>query len=171
MARKPESNGNDPLVTREGASQRLDRNVRTIGRALGEIPPDDAGPPARWRLSTIRQALAARADRTGADRGNDKKLRLCYDIERLSEDAQSLIERLRAEPDQAKRLYIATRDGRCIGALERALRKSVDLSDDVDQPLNEAYVEHKIIGPMFGEVFSLLGVTDEDLKKWAAEAA
>jgi phage terminase Nu1 subunit (DNA packaging protein) len=68
---KPSSKaaGRDPLVTRERASQLLDKNVRTISRALGDSKPDVAGPPAKWRLSSVRKALTARAQRVQSGEG------------------------------------------------------------------------------------------------------
>src|SRR5258708_34929063 len=59
----------DPLVTRERASQLLDKNVRTISRALGNSKPDDAGPPAKWRLSSVRKALEKRAQKVNSQDG------------------------------------------------------------------------------------------------------
>src|SRR5947209_4868275 len=63
--KKPIKTSADPLVTRERASQLLDKNVRTIARALGNSKPDEVGPPAKYYLSTVRKALTTRAQKVG----------------------------------------------------------------------------------------------------------
>jgi phage terminase Nu1 subunit (DNA packaging protein) len=56
------------LVTRARAAELLRRNGRTVTSALEDVPPDDATPgrPKRWRLATIKAALARR-DTLNAD--------------------------------------------------------------------------------------------------------
>jgi phage terminase Nu1 subunit (DNA packaging protein) len=54
------------LVSRGRAAQLLKRDTRTIKAALEGVPPDEdmAGRPKRWKLATIRAAVARRLEET-----------------------------------------------------------------------------------------------------------
>jgi len=55
---------NDNLVTCSAAARLLKRHRQTVRVALEGMTPDEPGDPARWRLSTVRAALARRAQAT-----------------------------------------------------------------------------------------------------------
>jgi len=58
----------DELVSRTRAAEVLKRNGRTVTAALENVPPDEAKPgrPKRWRVATVKAALARR-DALNAD--------------------------------------------------------------------------------------------------------
>jgi len=58
----------DELVSRTRAAEVLKRNGRTVNAALEGVPPDEAKPgrPKRWKISTVKAALAQR-DTLNAD--------------------------------------------------------------------------------------------------------
>jgi hypothetical protein len=149
-------NADDPLVTRERAHVMLDRNVRTIHRALEQVPPDDEGPPPRWRLSTVRVALAARAARVGYD-GNGRigSRQICADLERLAQECERGLERLRSEPDIAKRRALLHGGAmRCVGDLDRALQNSLHLTPADERPMAEYFASH-LVRDLVGEILGL----------------
>ncbi len=147
----------DDLVTREGASRALDRNVRTIGRALAHVQPDDEGPPPKWKLSTVPEALAAR-DVNGYSGGGGASPvdveRICAEVDWLAEHCQRLLDRLEAEPDQARRLELLqeNRNGKVVGRLFDALDRSVAIHDEASRPLAESYVHHEMKGKLLGRI-------------------
>jgi hypothetical protein len=121
-----------------GAADLLERDRRTIRRALAMVPPDakETGSP-RWRLRTILDALAAHERRTGHERprahdgGRDAVLE---EIEQLSAKLDAGFNQMAAEPDMARRREMATEVGPLVGALNRTIARSHEFVPPDERP-------------------------------------
>lgn len=104
-----------------GAADILERDRRTIRRALKIVPPDamESGHP-RWRLRTVIDALDAHGRHTGHDRSsplNDDQAAIHAYLMEITSELQSGFERLRAEPDIERRREMALEVGPGVGRL------------------------------------------------------
>ncbi|MCQ4189039.1 hypothetical protein [Methylocystis suflitae] len=142
----------------------------TIAKALRDVKPDGTIDlrgqrfPA-WRLSTARRALDARAEAnrrrlTGGGTAPDREaLAMAGEIETRLADVEAFLEELEAEPDVVKRRELVKSEGGCIGALDRALAKSIESDGDmapVFEPMRE-----RVLGELVGQ---LLKATSWELK-------
>ena len=163
----------DLLLTREQATTAVKRNRRTIGKALADVPPDDPGPPARWRESTILAALGRReaVTRPWQHPPNDGyRLREQHAdrIESLRVRINAKFARLAAEPDPEKRFELAMAQGLPeFGDLDRALTASLTAVDPILAPLLRSHC-NEILRQTLGTLGELL---DLDFTSLAEEAA
>ena len=112
------------FFTVNGAAEVLERDRRTIARALRDVPPDDESKGRRWKLATIVNAMKGREDRSPS---NDK---VVAEIEGAHEALAAGLERMWATatvsgPETARQVV---RDGvgGLVGALYRALERGLE---------------------------------------------
>ncbi len=151
------------LWTLSGLATELGCNIRTISAALNDVPADGrvnlrGKAYDGWKIETARKALAARSaevarKRNGGCSAPDREaLRMAGEIETRLADVEALLERLDAEPDVAKRREMVKSQGGCIGALDRALAKSIESDDDM-LPIFEPMRE-KVLGEIVNRVLA-----------------
>ena len=96
------------LFTLSGAATELGRDVRMLGMALKATPPDgQVRGRDGWFLSTIINAIERRSRATGSRSGNS----ICDECERLGHELEDGLQKLRDEPDLAKRRAIVKEIG------------------------------------------------------------
>ena len=125
----------------------LQRNFRTVSKALVDVPADGMlnGRPG-WLMSSAIAAMrryegrSNRFDgRSAADEGTPVA------IDHAAAAVQDLLDRMRSETDVEKRRELLRAEGRCVGQLHRLL----------DADLNARGPEYpKIYGPYFAEMFA-----------------
>jgi hypothetical protein len=104
-------------------SAELQRNPRTLAKALADVPADGtlAGRPA-WRMSTAIETL--RRYEGGSNRFDGRQSAAVPDtldaIDHAAASVQDLLDRMRSETDVDRRRAILRADGRCVGVLHRA---------------------------------------------------
>ena len=98
----------------------LERDRRTVKRALRNIPPDheEHGSP-RWKLSTAARALAAGSD--GGVMEPTAVGALCDQIEKLAAELEANLQSARAESDVEKRRSAIARFGPKVGQLQQLM--------------------------------------------------
>jgi hypothetical protein len=138
--------------TINSAAEVLERDRRTIGKALRGVPPDhrDAQGREQWRLTTILDALAA------SSRGDGAKTPAIEAIMAASEAVDDLLTRLRAAADdnvEAARALLRAEGGR-IGALDRALERGLSGLAPAQVQLLQV-VRDQIVGAATGEALGL----------------
>src|ERR1700730_5377248 len=110
--------------TVSGAAEVLERDRRTIARALRDVPPDDESKGRRWKLATIVNAMKGREDRSPS---NDK---MVAEIEGAHEALAAGLERMwataKVSGPEAARQVVRDGVGRLVGALDRALERSLE---------------------------------------------
>ena len=121
-----------------GAADLLERDRRTIRRALAMVPPDakESGNP-RWRLRTIIDALDAHERRTGHERSGTRdgdRDAVLDEIERLGAKLDAGFSQMAGEPDVARRRKMATEVGPLVGALNRAIERSHEFVPPDERP-------------------------------------
>src|SRR4051794_5191069 len=106
------------FFTVNGAAEVLERDRRTIARALRDVPPDDESKGHRWKLATIVNAMKGREDRSPS---NDK---VVAEIEGAHEALTAGLEKMWAVVDasgpEAARQVVRDGVGGLVGALDRA---------------------------------------------------
>jgi hypothetical protein len=152
-----------PVFSINGASDTLDRDRRSLRKALRDVEPDTFvhGRP-RWLMQTIVDALEDYDRLAGRTRGNGSlsggHSRDAGEIESISRELESGLARLRAEPDLTARRTIAEAVGPAIGRLDRALQGSIPHSD---RPVLQAGVDNIVRGYM-SEFLSLCDLRIDD---------
>jgi hypothetical protein len=113
-----------PFLTVNAAADQLQRDRRTIARALRDVPPDDRSKGRRWKLSTIVNAMKGRDDRSPS---NDK---VVAEIEAAHEALAAGLEKMWAAADasgpEAARQVVRDGVGGLVGALDRALERGLE---------------------------------------------
>lgn len=155
----------DPLVTREAAAPLVKRNRRTVSRAVADVPPEDPGPPKRWRVSTILAALGrheveARLRQHGDSSSGSirESLRQLHadQIAALVMKIDAKFARLAAEPDMDRRFELAQAQGlEEVGELDRILTASLAAVDPILAPLLRAHC-NEILRQTLGTLGNLL---------------
>ena len=165
----------DPLVTREAAALVVKRNRRTVTAAVTNVPPEDPGPPKRWRVTTIMAALGrheqeAQMRKLGGGSGNGGESLRAQHAARIGSVMVRLnakFARLAAEPDMGKRFELAMAQGLPeFGDLDRALTASLTAVDPILAPLLRSHC-NEILRQTLGELGELL---DLDFTSLAEEA-
>jgi hypothetical protein len=112
------------FFTVNGAAEVLERDRRTIARALRDVPPDDESKGRRWKLATIVNAMKAREDRSPS---NDK---MVAEIEGAHEALAAGLERMwataKVSGPEAARQVVRDGVGGLVGALDRALERGLE---------------------------------------------
>jgi hypothetical protein len=139
------------LYSLNALATELNRDRRTLGRALARVRPDgqtDAGDPA-WYLTTALRAL-----------GEDHQRHDGYDdgiaaVEYAARQVNELLERLRAEPNIGKRRKMLQRgEGAVVGEFTQAVERVRSVHSEVRRLVEEPYVL-KMYGDMISEVLAL----------------
>jgi hypothetical protein len=112
------------FFTVNGAAEVLERDRRTIARALRDVPPDDESKGRRWKLATIVNAMKGREDRSPS---NDK---MVAEIEGAHEALAAGLERMwataKVSGPEAARQVVRDGVGGLVGALDRALERGLE---------------------------------------------
>ena len=140
------------LWSLNGIALEVGRNFRTISRAMENAKPDgkEAGRP-RWHLSTAIKALSEYehrmeqetgrvVSRTAPERYDPQLERQILEIERTAVVLDGFRERLRSTEGVEERRLLVEREGKCVGAHERALQATV--GDGKHAFTNQLYVDH-----------------------------
>jgi hypothetical protein len=107
------------LFTSEAIAVELNRDRRTVAKALRNVRPDGEVRGRRaWRITT---ALSALRSRDGAAGGDNSAL---AEIERLGSELERGFKQVEARPDLTERRKILARIGPGIGALDRAMERA-----------------------------------------------
>jgi hypothetical protein len=135
--------------TVNSASEVLERDRRTVARALRGVPPDhkDAQGHERWRLSVIIDALSA-------NRGEGANAAVIDEILAAAEAVDHLLEQLRAAPDVEAARVILRAEGHRIGGLDRALSAGLAGLRPAEVQLLQTVRDH-VVGAATGEALSL----------------
>jgi hypothetical protein len=133
--------------TVNAAAELLERDRRTVAKALRGVPPDhkDAQGHERWRLPVILDALSARGGGANAAAAIDEILSAVEAVE-------DLLNRLRAAADdnvEAARALLRAEGGR-IGTLDRALELGLSGLAPAQVQLLQV-VRDQIVGAATGE--------------------
>jgi hypothetical protein len=150
------------LFTISGLAVELDRDRRTIGKALARIPPDGrtASGDDGWYLKTVLAALGRMAD---GRRGNGHTDDFALDaLEHAAAAVDTLLDALRAEPSVKKRRELLRSDGRAIGELTVAFERVRAEQSDSTRLVTGPFVD-QMLGNAIAEVLALC-----DLKLEAA---
>jgi hypothetical protein len=141
------------LYTISGLSVELNRDRRTLGKALARVPPDgrtEAGDPG-WFLTTALRALGRNNGREQGDYVDDGAINA---LEAASEAVDRLLEDLRAQPSVKKRREMLKRQGRAIGELTVALDRIRAGHSDATRMVEGPFVDG-MVGAVIGEVMHL----------------
>ena len=154
------------LWSLNGLAIELDRDVRTIGKALAGVAPDGkVGKNPGYRIETALSALRRRgAARSGRHGDNADAEAIFAELEELAVEIEAGFKRLRAEPDIEKRRKMAEEVGPLIGKLQRALARSHDLSRESSGGFMAQATDAIILGPTIGEFMHICGLTLADEK-------
>ena len=132
--------------TVNAAADLLERDRRTVARALRGIPADhrDAQGHERWRLATIVEALAA------SSRGDGTNTAAIDEIQVAAEAAENLLQKLHAADDVETARKLLREEGCRIGALDRALERGLAGLRPAESQLLQV-VRNQIVGAVIGE--------------------
>jgi hypothetical protein len=154
------------FFTCNGAADLLERDRRTVRRAMAQVPPDghdDQGRPV-WTVATVVRAMARHAGGSGDTNAAHAAL---DDIERLAGELEEGIERLRLEPDVARRRELLKEVGPSVGALDRAMIAANSTSPPAERALLDDYCLKVIMRPALGHILGLceLGLEETQSRK------
>jgi hypothetical protein len=149
---------NSSTFSVNGAADLLERDRRTIRRALAMVPPDakQSGNP-RWRLRTILDALDAHERQTGRKRfwpRHADRDTVADQIERITATLQTGFDRMQAERDVERRREMATEVASWVGALSRAFGHSHECIPPDERPFAK-FDTDRIIGQAIGRILCL----------------
>ena len=131
--------------TCNGAVDLLQRDPRTIGRALRGVRAEEIDPQGheRWKLPTIRKALEVHA---GGPSGTGP----------LSGAADADPARLETEPDIARRREMLKEIGPRVGALDTAMRRANSQRPPVERGLLNEHCGRRV-DETIGRIMALCG--------------
>ena len=139
MATRPQ------LWTLAGLAVELQRNVKTIGRRLGSVPPDgQVGGRDAWLMASAVSALQAPTNADG----------MLGEILRIAKEIDGGLSLMEHESHSGKRFKLAEEYGPYVGELD-------DLMSRANRNGNAALSakQDAIMGPLVGEFARLLGAT------------
>jgi hypothetical protein len=130
----------------------LNRDRRTIARALRTIPPDGKSHDRHnaWHLTTALRALEATEGRHRSEAPDESTIALEYATHAMLK----WIERLRIEPDVARRRKMLEGEGHVIGEYVRALDR-VRAPHSPEQRMIEQPFIDRMLGGAIGDVLAL----------------
>jgi phage terminase Nu1 subunit (DNA packaging protein) len=148
-------NGDDSAAegryfTANEAADLLERDRRTVNRALRHVPPDNRNEQGRvrWRIATVVQELAA-LDRAAPGPAGGAT---AEEIERVARELDAGLERLCKENDLEKcRELVRDGVGPLVGKLDRALERGAAGTRPNEQELLRI-VRNQIIGGAIGTI-------------------
>ena len=135
------------LLTISALAVELNKDRRTISRALSRVPPDGEVDGAKaWFLTTVLRAFApSEGDTTAA------VAKLEYAANRMCE----VIERLRSEPDiEKRRRMVEDGQGRAVGEFVDALENVRSADSEAKRNVEQPYID-RMVGCAIGELFAL----------------
>ena len=142
------------LYSLNGLSTELQRDRRTIGKALARVAPDGktaSGDPA-WHLTTALTALDRSEDRRSHHGGDNRDI---DEVEVASQKLHELFERLRAEPSvEKRRQMVDDGEGAVIGAFARAVERAQSQSSEVMRAVAAPFAD-QMVGGAVGELCRL----------------
>jgi len=140
-----------PFFTINAAAEVLERDRRTIGRALRGVAPDhqDAQGREQWRLATIVKALTASEHATASED-------VIEEIEAAGRDVEATLERLRRCDQAEARQLIREGIGACVGRLDRAMEAGAGGLKPHEQQLL-AVVRDGVVANLIAEICQLAG--------------
>jgi hypothetical protein len=141
------------LFTLSGLSVELDRDRRTVGKALARVAPDGktASGDDGWYLTTALGALERIGDRRRNGYADDADLNA---LENAAAAVDGLLDRLRAEPDIDNRRTLLRTDGRVIGALVQALDRVREGHGEPQRQVEGPFCD-KMVGEVISEALAL----------------
>ena len=128
------------------AAELLERDRRTVAKALRGVPPDhkDEQGHERWRLPVIIDALSA------SHGGGASAAAAIDEIMSAAEAVDRLLEQLRAAPDVEAARVILRAEGHRIGGLDRALSAALAALRPAEVQLLQTVRDH-VVGAVIGE--------------------
>jgi hypothetical protein len=140
------------LHTIEGLAVELDRDRRTIAKALRATPADgEISGRSAWRVATAVAALRARE-------GTANIMPALDECARLAEEIEELWTAMEALPNLPDRRRLVVERGRLIGELERALAASIEGVPEAEAGLHRLFHEH-VMAATISQVLVLAGWT------------
>lgn len=133
----------------------LDKDRRTIGRALRNVKPDGRSADGRhpaWRIQTCLRALEATEGRRRNDGGVDNIV--IAELEFTGEKMCALLARLREEADIEKRRAMVKVEGHVVGAYWNALEKVREYQSPEQRAVEKPYLD-KLMGQAICETLTL----------------
>jgi hypothetical protein len=163
------------LWSLNGLALELNRNFRTISRALLQTKPDAtvAGRP-RWHMQTAVRALTQHERRMEQQTGRvltrpapekfDPVLEAkIHEVEITGKEADAFLAQLRALPTVAERReLVESGAGKVIGKHEKALEATIPIGDGDHAFTNQLYVDH-MMNMILRELCALCEWTVADL--------
>jgi hypothetical protein len=135
-----------PFLTVNAAADQLQRDRRTIARALRDVPPDDRSKGRRWKLSTIVNALNVENVPRDSAAVNA--------IEAASEQLSVGLKKMWHAPDVERRRAIVRDDvGALVGKLDEAMERAAADCRPHERRLLDVVRDHAIRGAI-GEVLA-----------------
>jgi hypothetical protein len=143
-------------------STELQRNPRTLAKALTDVPEDGklAGRPA-WFMSSAISALRRYEGGSNRFDGRSPVGEDTLDaIEEASTEVSNMFERMRSQTDVERRRKILEEDGRCVGRLQQAIEDDFAARDPAHREL---------FGPWAREQFVAIMAETLSLCEWRLE--
>jgi len=142
----------------------LDRDRRTIGKALARVSPDGktASGDAAWHLTTALAALDRNEGRRGGHGGDDGAD--IHEVEFVARKLHDFFAKLRAEPDiEKRRKMVEAGHAKVLGEFVRAVEQAQAGNSEAVRQVEQPYVD-QMIGGMVGELLALCDLRLEDGK-------
>jgi hypothetical protein len=136
------------LWSLSGLAEETGRNFRTLAKAMANVKPDGKAPDGkrRWFMATAVAALERHVAQTGhvpdkvVARFDPKVEAQILEIEHTAVVLDEFRGRLRSTEGVEERRRLVEREGKCVGAHERALQATVGDGDHAFT--NQLYVDH-----------------------------
>lgn len=145
----------DNIVSINKASELLERDRRTIRRAVLSLSPDAFDPRGqpRWKLARVVSALGA-LDGLRPDVNHRRRMNAADEIELIGRRLSEGIESLRAASELGERRKLVVQIGPLVGALNSAMEQAnVTLSENERELLSHFRVQ--VIGQVVSEIMDL----------------
>jgi hypothetical protein len=149
------------LFTLSGLSVELNRDRRTVGKALARVAPDGktASGDDGWYLTTTLGALERIGDRRrGNGDGSYADDAALVGLERAAAAVDDFLGKLRAEPDIDKRRAFLRADGGVIGAFVEALDRVREGHGEPQRQVEGPFCD-KMVGEVIAETLHLCELT------------
>jgi hypothetical protein len=143
------------LYSLNALATELQRDRRTVGKALSHVAPDGktpAGDPA-WHLTTALSALGRNEDRRSHHHGggDDSDIR---EVEFVSRKLHDFFERLRATDVETRRKMVDNGEGAVVGEFMRVVEQARAGHSEAVRQIEQPFID-KMHGGAIGELFRL----------------